>query len=211
MLKLSENAVAELLKDLHSSDDLMRLVSIADTLDRRGCVAAANEVDSLIKKIAAKSSQPGKTYAQWLRHLKKMNCPAKTVEKFKQEYRKELKRCKERGFNDPEKKALKKACATLPKKYMKEQMAADGHKSPPKKYKATGAKSKSDYADPENYKYPIHTEKNVRAALSYFSKPKNYNKYPAGKRSSIWGKIKAAAKKYKIELDPKNDPPWGKK
>jgi len=80
-----------------------------------------------------------------------------------------------------------------------------------KKYKQTGAKNKSDYADPKNYKYPIHTEKNVRSALSYFSQSKNYNKYSPSERGSIWSTIKRAAKKYNIKLDPKNDPPWGKK
>jgi len=79
--------------------------------------------------------------------------------------------------------------------------------TPPKKYRETGAKSRSDYADPENYKYPIHTESNVRAALSYFSKPANANKYPPAKRKSIWNKILAAARKYKIEISDKAGPP----
>lgn len=78
---------------------------------------------------------------------------------------------------------------------------------PPKKYRETGAKSRSDYADPDNYKYPIHTEKNVRAALSYFSKPANAKKYPPAKRKSIWNKILAAARKYKIEISEKAGPP----
>lgn len=82
-----------------------------------------------------------------------------------------------------------------------------GHKTPPKKYRETGAKSRSDYADPDNYKYPIHTESNVRAALSYFSKPANANKYPPAKRKSIWNKILAAARKYKIEISEKAGPP----
>jgi len=82
-----------------------------------------------------------------------------------------------------------------------------GHKTPPKKYRETGAKSRSDYADPDNYKYPIHTESNVRAALSYFSKPANANKYPPAKRSVIWNRILAAARKYKIEISDKAGPP----
>lgn len=82
-----------------------------------------------------------------------------------------------------------------------------GHKTPPKKYRETGAKSRGDYADPDNYKYPIHTEKNVRAALSYFSKPANANKYPPAKQKSIWNKILAAARKYKIEISEKAGPP----
>jgi len=82
-----------------------------------------------------------------------------------------------------------------------------GHKTPPKKYRETGAKSRSDYADPDNYKYPIHTESNVRAALSYFSKPANANKYPPAKRKQIWNRILAAARKYKIEISEKAGPP----
>jgi len=81
------------------------------------------------------------------------------------------------------------------------------HKTPPKKYRETGAKSRSDYADPDNYKYPIHTEENVRAALSYFSKPANANKYPPAKRKQIWNRILAAARKYKIEISEKAGPP----
>lgn len=80
-------------------------------------------------------------------------------------------------------------------------------KSPPKKYREGGATSKSDYADPDNYKYPIDTEAHVRAAISYFSKPANANKYSKSKQSAIWAKIRAAAKKYKIELSDKSGPP----
>lgn len=80
-------------------------------------------------------------------------------------------------------------------------------KTPPKKYRETGAKSRSDYADPDNYKYPIHTEKNVRAALSYFSKPANAKKYSPAKRKSIWNRILAAARKYKIEISDEAGPP----
>lgn len=83
----------------------------------------------------------------------------------------------------------------------------DGHKTPPKKYRETGAKSRSDYADPDNYKYPIHTESNVRAALSYFSKPANANKYPPAKRKKIWNRILAAARKYKINVSDEAGPP----
>lgn len=85
--------------------------------------------------------------------------------------------------------------------------AKDKEKKPPKKYRDTGAKSKSDYADPENYKYPIHTESNVRAAISYFSKPENANKYSKSKQKAIWSRIRGAAKKYKIEISDKSGPP----
>jgi hypothetical protein len=97
------------------------------------------------------------------------------------------------------------AAKVVDKTILKLKEAAE---TPPKKYRETGATSKSDYADSENYKYPIHTEKNVRAALSYFSKPKNYGKYSTQERGKIWSRIKSAAGKYKIELDKDNDPPW---
>lgn len=83
----------------------------------------------------------------------------------------------------------------------------DGHKSPPKEYREEGATSRSDYADPDNYKYPIHTEENVRAAISYFSQPDNAGRYPVSKQKEIWKRITDAAKKYNIELSDKSGPP----
>jgi len=79
--------------------------------------------------------------------------------------------------------------------------------TPPKKYRETGAKSRSDYADPDNYKYPIDTEKHVRAAISYFSNPKNAGKYSVSKQKAIWGRIRRAAKRFKIEIGKKSGPP----
>ena len=70
-----------------------------------------------------------------------------------------------------------------------------------------GATERSDYADPKNYKYPLHTESNVRAAISYFSKPKNAGMYPPEEQKRIWGRIKSAAKKHKIELSEESGPP----
>ncbi len=80
-------------------------------------------------------------------------------------------------------------------------------KKPPKKYREGGATKRSDYADPENYKYPIDTEAHVRAAISYFSKPANAGKYSTSKQKSIWSRIRSAAKKYKIEIGKKSGPP----
>jgi hypothetical protein len=82
-----------------------------------------------------------------------------------------------------------------------------GHKTPPKKYREGGATKRSDYADPENYKYPIDTEAHVRAAISYFSKPANAGKYSESKQKAIWARIRRAAKKYKIEIGEKSGPP----
>ena len=80
-------------------------------------------------------------------------------------------------------------------------------KKPPKKYREGGATKRSDYADPDNWKYPIDTEAHVRAALSYFSKPANANKYPPAKRKTIWNRILAAARKYNIKISDKAGPP----
>jgi len=71
-----------------------------------------------------------------------------------------------------------------------------GHKTPPKGY----PKSRSQYGDPTNYKYPLDTEKHVRAALAYFSKAKNRREYSSAEQKTIWGRIIRAAKKLGIEV-----------
>lgn len=82
-----------------------------------------------------------------------------------------------------------------------------GHKTPPKEYREGGATRKKQYADPANYKYPIDTEVHVRAAISYFSKPKNAAVYSPAQQKAIWGRIRAAAKRMGISLGPKSGPP----
>ena len=74
-----------------------------------------------------------------------------------------------------------------------------GHKTPPKEFREEGATKRSDYADPENYKYPIHREENVRAALSYFRQYGDV--YSPAKRKQVWQRILNAAKKFKIEVE----------
>lgn len=56
------------------------------------------------------------------------------------------------------------------------------------------------FADEKNRKYPIDSERHVRAALSYFSMPKNRAKYSPADASAIMGRIKSAAKKYGIQV-----------
>lgn len=60
------------------------------------------------------------------------------------------------------------------------------------------------YADPGyrngKKRYPLDTEKHVRAALSYFAKPKNKSFYSAEQISHIQGAINAAARRLGIEL-----------
>lgn len=68
----------------------------------------------------------------------------------------------------------------------------------PAAHRETGATSRADYADPEGYKYPIHREENVRAAISYF---RRYgSRYSPAKRVAVWGRIRAAAKRFGIEI-----------
>lgn len=61
------------------------------------------------------------------------------------------------------------------------------------------------YADP-GYKtdgkkrYPIDTEKHVKAAWSYINMPKNQKGYSSGQVNSIKGRIKTAAKKFGVEI-----------
>jgi len=55
------------------------------------------------------------------------------------------------------------------------------------------------YADEANHKYPVDTEKHVRAAWSYINMPKNAKK-EAGKLSEVKSMIKSAAKKFGIEI-----------
>ena len=47
----------------------------------------------------------------------------------------------------------------------------------------------------------------TRAAISYFSMPKNADKYSEEEQKKIWSRITAAAKKFGIKLDPKAGPP----
>ncbi len=73
------------------------------------------------------------------------------------------------------------------------------HETPPKAHRETGATVRADYADPESFKYPIHKEENVRAALSYFRQ--HGGVYSPVKRKQVWQRILAAAKKFKIEVE----------
>jgi phage head maturation protease len=74
-------------------------------------------------------------------------------------------------------------------------------------YKAEGAKDDDEgkygdveYADTKNKKYPVDTEKHIRAAWSYINQEKNSSKYGADELKTIKGKI-VAAWKDKIDKD----------
>lgn len=72
--------------------------------------------------------------------------------------------------------------------------------TPPKEYHEGGAKHKTDYADPNSWKYPIDNYKHTRAAISYFGKPANYGMYKPAERRTIASRIIKAAKKFGIDV-----------
>src|SRR5215469_14306667 len=63
------------------------------------------------------------------------------------------------------------------------------------------------YADPKNGKYPIDTEEHARAAWSYINVPKNAAMYPLNgvTLSEVKGRIRAACKKFGIEISDDSD------
>jgi ATP-dependent protease ClpP protease subunit len=71
-----------------------------------------------------------------------------------------------------------------------------GHDSPPKGYPA----SRDQYADPENYKYPIDTADRTRSAWSYINKAENRSEYSASELIYIENRIKSAARKFGIKI-----------
>ncbi len=76
----------------------------------------------------------------------------------------------------------------------------NSHQSAPKGY----PKEKKEYADPNNYKYPLDTAEHVRAAISYFSKPTNFSVYSPSERRAMWTRIVRAAQRHGIEVGEKD-------
>ena len=66
-----------------------------------------------------------------------------------------------------------------------------GREGPPKGY----PKDQSLYADPENWRYPLHTSWHARAARRYFDDPSNRNKYTPEEQEYIDSRIDQALKK----------------
>lgn len=91
--------------------------------------------------------------------------------------------------------ALQDIFVKLAKKSERPEEQKDAPKSPPKGY----PKSKTKYADPVNFKYPIDTEEHTRAALSYIGQARNRKKYTEKELAYIEARIHAAAKKFGIE------------
>lgn len=79
-------------------------------------------------------------------------------------------------------------------------------KRPAKEYADQGTAGPADYADPQNFKYPLHKAANVKAAIQHFSNAKNAGKYPADEQAAIWGRIKTAAGKFGIAIQERKIP-----
>lgn len=56
------------------------------------------------------------------------------------------------------------------------------------------------FADTVNQRYQLDTAVHVRAAWSYINMPKNASKYSSADLATIKGRIRAAAKKFGIEI-----------
>ena len=59
------------------------------------------------------------------------------------------------------------------------------------------------FADPTNNKYPIDTEEHVRAAWNYIHHKDNAAEYDKDEVETIKNRIKAAAKKFEINIEAK--------
>jgi hypothetical protein len=66
-----------------------------------------------------------------------------------------------------------------------------GRDGPPRGY----PKDQSLYADPENWRYPLHTSWHARAARRYFDEPSNRNKYSKEEQAYIDSRINEALNK----------------
>jgi hypothetical protein len=70
-----------------------------------------------------------------------------------------------------------------------------GRDGPPRGY----PKDQSQYAGPENWRYPLHTHWHARAARRYFDEWSNRGKYTEEERAYIDWRIDQALKKYEKE------------
>lgn len=72
----------------------------------------------------------------------------------------------------------------------------DGRLGPPERY----PKDPEKYADPANWKYPVHTPFHARAARRYFNEPRNRAKYAPEEQAYVDRKINAALKQFGIAM-----------
>jgi len=70
-----------------------------------------------------------------------------------------------------------------------------GRDGPPRGY----PKDQLLYADPENWRYPLHTSWHARAARRYFDDPSNRNKYSSEEQQYIDSRIDQALQKLSVQ------------
>lgn len=70
----------------------------------------------------------------------------------------------------------------------------DGRPGPPQGW----PKDPEKYADPRNWKYPVHTPFHARAARRYFNDPKNRGKYDEAEQAYVDRKIDEALAKFGV-------------
>src|SRR5256712_11719367 len=70
----------------------------------------------------------------------------------------------------------------------------DGRLGPPEGY----PKDPDRYADPANWKYPVHTPFHARAARRYFHEPRNRAKYTPEEQAYIDKKINEALERFGV-------------
>jgi ElaB/YqjD/DUF883 family membrane-anchored ribosome-binding protein len=119
------------LEEFEFADDMSALAALANDFDRRGLHEAANEIDELLQKTAAKKKKPGRSFAQWVRKLKKMQASQKVIDKFRKSYKGALEHAKKRKNHNvarAEEYAMRTAVDGLPKKYLKEPTKFHGPK-----------------------------------------------------------------------------------
>ncbi len=75
----------------------------------------------------------------------------------------------------------------------------DGRAGPPNGY----PKDPEKYADPANWKYPVHTPFHARAARRYFNKPENRAKYTPEEQAYIDKKINEALERFGVAVKTK--------
>ena len=79
---------------------------------------------------------------------------------------------------------------------MKPARKRDGRPGPLDRY----PKDPEKYADPANWKYPVHTPFHARAARRYFNDPRNRAKYTEAEQAYIDKKINEAFRKFGVPI-----------
>lgn len=70
----------------------------------------------------------------------------------------------------------------------------DGRDAPPDRY----PKDPKHYADPANWRYPVHTPFHARAARRYFDQPENWAKYTEEERAYVDWRIDQALLRFGV-------------